>query len=93
MSEATEHPTGNTGIALMIMAGGLCAGVGIMTLLFGFEPQGGQDFAEQISTIGFNGLPFITVKAAGKIGVGLIVTGIALMVFGNSQAYKSTGGY
>lgn len=93
MSDSHATPSSSNGTAIMIILGGILAGSGVMTLLFGFEPAGGPDFAEQISNMGFNGLPHITVTSAGYIGFGLIATGIALAVAGNSGAWKRTGGY
>ena len=93
MSESHDSPSSSGGTSAMIVLGGICAGSGIMTLLFGFEPQGGADFAEQISTVGFNGLPYITLTSAGYVAFGLIALGLALAIAGNSGAWKRTGGY
>jgi len=93
MASPTNDASASNSVSTMIMLGGICAGSGIMTLLFGFEPEGGADFAEQISTIGFNGIPAVTITSFGWIGFGLLGVGVALMVAGNSRAWKSTGGY
>ena len=93
MSDPTTDTSASNGVSTMIMLGGICAGSGIMTLLFGFEATDGADIATQISTVGFNGIPSISITTFGYIGFLLLVLGVALMVAGNSRSWKSTGGY
>ena len=99
MSSASNESKKGSGTALLIAAGGICTGTGIMSLVFGFAPPGGEDFAQQISAVGFNGIEYamkettLGINTVGKVGVGLILLGICLMVTGNRKAWQDTGGY
>lgn len=77
----------------LIPIGGILAGSGMMTMLFGFEGPDGVDIAAQISTVGFSSVSDISMTSAGYAAFALIFIGIALMVFGNKTAWQETGGY
>lgn len=77
----------------IIPLGGILAGSGIMTMLFGWKGGDGRDIAEQISSVGFSAVADISMTSYGPIAFALILSGLALMVFGNATAWKETGGY
>lgn len=77
----------------IIPLGGVCAGSGIMTMLFGWQGGDGRDIAEQISTVGFSAVADISMTAYGPVAFGLIAVGLALMVWGNATAWRETHGY
>jgi len=77
----------------LIPAGGITAGAGFMTMLFGWEAPGGVDIAEQISTVGFSAVSDISLNPLGQLAFALILLGIGMMVFANRTAWKETGGY
>lgn len=78
----------------IIPLGGVLVGSGIMTMLFGWHiGEPGKDAAEQISTVGFNALGEITMTGAAPIAFALILSGIALLVYGNATAWRQTDGY
>lgn len=77
----------------LIPAGGILAGSGMMTMLFGWTGPDGVDIAAQISTVGFSAVSDISITSAGYAAFAMIFGGIALMVFGNKTAWQETGGY
>ncbi len=78
----------------MLVAGAICAAAGLMTgVLGGFGMPNGQDTALQISKLGYDGLDNLTIYPAGYVAIGLVITGIGLLVTANATAYKETGGY
>lgn len=77
----------------LIPFGGVTAGAGFMSMLFGWETPGGVDIAEQISTVGFSAVGELTLNPVGQLAFALILIGIGMMVFGNRTAWKETGGY
>ena len=93
MGDPSNETSAANGVSTMLMLGGVCAGSGVMSLLFGFEATGGNDIATQISTVGFNSMSSIIITTYGKLGFCLLALGVAMMVAGNSRSWKSTGGY
>ncbi|MCB9765783.1 MAG: hypothetical protein H6739_38770 [Alphaproteobacteria bacterium] len=78
----------------IIPLGGILAGSGVMTMLFGWNiGADGKDSAEQISQVGFSALNELAMTSLGPVAFGLIIVGLALMVYGNATAWKETGGY
>jgi hypothetical protein len=75
------------------LGGGICAGMGILTLaVYGFDQPAGEVSAS-FSTYGYDALPNLVVPAAGFIGLALIAIGAWLMIKANATAWKQTGGY
>ena len=71
------------------MAGGICAGLGVLLVtLYGFTMPGGE-IATQISKLGFDALPDIGLTSTGYGAVALIFIGAWLMIKAN-VAIKST---
>lgn len=78
---------------IMWLSGGLSVGLGMVTLAYkGFEQPAG-DVATSFSQLGWDALPLLTVPTEGFVGLGLVATGIALMVTANATVWKETGGY
>lgn len=78
----------------IIPLGGALVGSGIMTMLFSWHiGEEGKDAAEQIGTLGFNALGEIAMTGTGPIAFGLIIGGLALLIYGNATAWRETGGY
>ena len=74
-------------------AGGISAGTGVLlAALHGFGVPGG-DVATQFSTLGFDGLPNLTIYPAGYAAIAMIGIGAVLMIKANATAWKQTGGY
>lgn len=78
---------------LLIPGGGICAGTGIILMLFGFEANTGQDFAASYSQVGYTGLDSFAASSAGMAGIGLLLVGVALLIAGNRSAWTKTDGY
>ncbi|HJN77312.1 MAG TPA: hypothetical protein QGF58_25530 [Myxococcota bacterium] len=77
----------------LIPFGGVVAGAGFMTMLFGWEGPGGVHIAEQISMVGFSAVGDISLNSLGQLAFALILIGIGMMVWGNRTAWKETSGY
>lgn len=78
----------------IIPLGGILAGSGVMTMLFGWNiGEVGLSSAEQISTVGFWALDEVSINNFGIAAFVMIFAGIVLMVTGNRTAWKETGGY
>jgi len=77
----------------LIPGGGICAGTGIILMLFGFEASTGQDFASSYSQVGFTGIDNFVANTPGMAGIALLVVGVALLVAGNRTAWTETDGY
>lgn len=78
---------------VMLVAGGVSAGVGVMTLAMGGFGVPGGDVATQISKLGYDAIGDLTIFPSGYAGLALFFTGLVLMVAANAGAYKETGGY
>jgi len=78
---------------LLIPVGGIIAGSGLMTLIFGFESTTGGMVSTTYSQTGYSALDAWTINATGKMGLLLVVTGVVMMVLGNFRIWKKTGGY
>jgi hypothetical protein len=78
---------------LIIPVGGVITGSGLMALIFGFDSTTGGTVATTFSDAGFTALDQWAINPTGKMGVVLIVTGLIMMIKGNSQIWKQTGGY
>ena len=78
---------------LLIPIGGIIAAIGIISLIFGFESTTGAMMSTSFSEAGYTGLDQWTVNATGKMGILMVITGVALMVSGNRTIWKKTGGY
>jgi len=75
------------------LAGGVSAGTGLLlAALYGFGVPGG-DIATQISELGFDGLPHLTITTTGYVGLTMIFVGVWAMIKANATAWKQTGGY
>ena len=79
--------------ALLWLAGGLCAGGGILLALLGGFGVPGGDTAEVFSTQGFNGIDNIQISGQGMLAVALFVVGVAALALASASAWKETGGY
>jgi hypothetical protein len=75
------------------LAGGVCAGLGIVTLAsYGFDQPGGEVSAS-FSQLGYDALPGLTMSSSGSVGLILVALGAWLMIKANATAWKQTGGY
>jgi hypothetical protein len=77
----------------LIPGGGLCAGTGLILMLFGFEASTGQDFASSFSQVGYTGLDNFAASSSGMAGIGLLLVGVVLLIAGNRTAWTKTDGY
>lgn len=75
------------------LLGGVCCGLGILLAATGGFGIPGGPTATQISQIGFDGLPQLTVFQQGMVAIGLFLAGVAMMAGATSTAYRDTGGY
>jgi hypothetical protein len=78
---------------LLIPVGGVITGSGLMALIFGFESTTGGMVSTTFSDAGFTALDQWIINPTGKMGLLLIVTGMVMMIKGNSGLWKKTGGY
>lgn len=78
---------------LLIPIGGIIAAIGIISLIFGFESTTGGMVSTTFSEAGYTALDQWTVNATGKMGILMLITGVALMVTGNRTIWRKTGGY
>jgi hypothetical protein len=78
---------------LLIPVGGVITGSGIMALIFGFESTTGGMVSTTFSETGFTALDQWSINPTGKMGLVLILTGLVMMIKGNSRLWKQTGGY
>jgi len=75
------------------LAGGVCAGLGVLlAALYGFNVPGG-DIATQVSQLGSDALPDITITGTGYGAIALFIIGSWMMIKANSTAWKQTDGY
>lgn len=76
-----------------IPLGGTLAGSGIFCLLFGFQVDTGVDMAVSYASLGYTGLENVQILGLGWLGFLLVITGLCLLVSGNSTLWKKTDGY
>jgi len=80
------------------IVGGLCLGFGAVMMIGGFGPTGiglgaGEDIlpaAISYKSYGYDASLDVGLTSSGKVGLPLIVIGIALLVFANNSAWKDT---
>ena len=80
----------------IIPLGGVTTGIGLMCMLYGWDgvkSMPGVDQAEAISVVGYSGVAELALNGTGVLAFLLIITGLSLMIWGNSTAWKETGGY
>ena len=90
LNESLDQPGQGKYLALVIA--GVLIGSGVIALYFSFGADGwelGQDFARS----GFTGLDDLGPLPASSFSIGLIATGIVMMVGLNASAWRNTGGY
>lgn len=78
---------------LLITLGGILTGGGVLGLLFGFESTTGAGVSTTFSQAGYTALDQWTITGTGQMGVGMVVLGVVMMIAGNSNIWKETGGY
>ena len=73
--------------------GGLLTASGLVTAAFGgfCAPEGPT--AVNFPVMGYDGIDNIQVFSQGMVGVALFLSGVALMAWASSGAWKETGGY
>ena len=91
-----EHPaptndTQPAHLALFVL-GGLCLGTGIVNLYWSFGAPTGP-LNGDYRAVGFTGLDNLMSFAASDYSIPLVVVGLVCLVYGNSIAWKHTGGY
>jgi hypothetical protein len=75
------------------IGGGMSTGTGILlAALHGFTFPGGE-VATQISRLGADALPEVSITSLGYLALVMILGGAGMMVKANATAYKQTGGY
>jgi len=75
------------------LAGGACAGLGVLlAAVYGFNMPGG-DVATQFSQLGADGLPAVGITNTGMGAIVLVIIGACLMIKANATAWKQTDGY
>ena len=75
-----------------LLLGGLVLGFGIVSLYSSFG-RGEGCLQCDYRVVGFNGVDDIQLLAASNYSVGLVVTGVLVMVFLNASAWRYTDGY
>jgi hypothetical protein len=78
---------------LIVPVGGAITGTGLMSLVFGFESTTSTMVSTSFSEAGYTALDQWSINATGKMGVFFILTGVVMMILGNSKLWKKTGGY
>lgn len=93
MSEQHTEATPNfTAHFFLFLLGGLCLGAGLLTLYWSFGWPGGP-LNSNFALVGFNGLDNITALDPSDYSIPLVVVGLSCLIFGNSIAWRYTGGY
>lgn len=78
-------------IALFIL-GGLCLGTGIMNLYWSFGAPTGP-LNSDYRAVGFTGLDNLMSFDASDYSIPMVVVGLVCLVYGNTIAWRYTGGY
>ena len=89
---ATPAEKPNFIYVLLYIFGGAFLGTGILNLYWSFGNHG-QDLNSNYSAVGFSGLDNIHQLANFQFAVPMIVSGLALLVVANLNAWKETDGY
>jgi hypothetical protein len=78
---------------ILWLIGGLCVGSGILSgLMGGFGVEGG-DVATTFSTLGYDAVDDLQVRANGMMALVLFFSGLGFLVAANRSAWQETGGY
>ena len=80
------------------IGGGLCVGCGVLFLIGAFGStgfgltgaEGIQPAAESYKYFGYDASLDVGLTTMGKIGIPLLLVGVALMVYVNATAWKDT---
>ena len=94
MSDHPEHAPNDTQpahLALFVL-GGLCVGAGIINLYWSFGAPTGP-LNSDYAAVGFTGLDNLMSLDASDYSIPMLVIGIVCLVYGNSSAWRYTGGY
>lgn len=83
---------GNIVYLIGLLAGGLCLGFGLLSLLYSFGAPFGS-LNQHFEIVGFSGLDDLWLLPAADYSIGFIVAGLMAMVLLNATAWKRTGGY
>lgn len=92
-----EHPqTKDPGVhpahLALFLVGGLCLGIGLLTLYWSFGAPSGA-LNQHFATVGFTGLDDIQTLDPSDYSIPLVVVGLACLIYANAIAWKHTGGY
>ncbi len=92
MSKVTQED-GNPLYIAGIPLGGLVLGLGVVSLYWSFGLESGELLNQNISSSGWTALDNLSLLPAADYSVGLVVLGVALLVFLNATAWRRTSGY
>ena len=76
----------------LYLVGGLCAGTGIVNLLWSFGSPAG-DMNQTLNVVGFSALDNLQPMTTFSFAIPLIVVGAICLVAANAMAWRETGGY
>ncbi len=77
---------------VLLIAGGLCLGTGIINLYYSFGWVGGP-MNSNFAMVGFDGFDEISLLPGSQMAIPMIVVGALCMIFANATAWKKTDGY
>jgi len=75
------------------LVGGLLAGTGVLTAVSGGFGMAGGATATLFGTLGYDGIDNLQIFNEGFAAVVMFLSGVALMGWASSGAWKETGGY
>ena len=85
---------------ILLIAGGVCTGAGMVNLYYSFGWAQGHSSSNaripmntDLSSLGFTGLDNISLLSSSSLAIPLVIVGVAMMVMANSTAWRQTGGY
>lgn len=77
---------------LLLIAGGLLLGTGLLNLYYAFGWTGG-DLNSNFELTGFSALDNIGLLPGAEFHIALVVAGALCMIIANATAWRRTGGY
>ena len=77
---------------LLLIAGGLLLGTGLLNLYYAFGWEGG-DLNSNYALTGFSALDDIGLLPGGEFSISLVVVGALCMIIANATAWRRTDGY
>jgi len=73
--------------------GGFLAAAGIATAAYGGFGLPNGDTSQVFATVGYDAIDDIVIHGQGWAAIGLFLSGCAVLISANRNAWKETGGY